>query len=68
MYTLIMSYVISCKNKSWLVTGIIGLVVGIGLLFLSKYMLTNYAYSLAQTHRSHVVNGAGQVISLLGLI
>jgi len=68
MYTLVMSDVISYKNKSWLITGIIGSIIGIGLLFLAKYMLTNYAYSLTQTHRSHMVNYAGKAVSLLGLL
>jgi len=68
MYTLVMSDVTSFKNRSWLVIGIIGLIVGIGLLFLARYMLTNYAYSLTQTHRSHMVRYAGDAVFLLGFI
>lgn len=55
-------------NKALLALVIVGLLVGIGLLVLAKYMLTNYTYSLAQTHRSHVINVSGKIVLALSLV
>lgn len=55
-------------NKVLLILVIIGFLIGIGLLVLARYMLTNYAYSLAQNHRSHVVNFSGKIVLALSLI
>ena len=54
-------------NKVLLILVIIGFLIGIGLLVLARYMLTNYAYSLAQNHRSHVVNFSGKIVLALSL-
>jgi heme/copper-type cytochrome/quinol oxidase subunit 2 len=58
------------KNNSKLsgIVGIVGIVLGIGLLVLAKYMLTNYAYSVSQTHKSHAVHDLGLLILLIGIV
>jgi hypothetical protein len=55
-------------NKVFPALIVVGFLVGIGLLVLAKYMLTNYSYSLAQTHRSNAVNVSGKIVLLLSLI
>ena len=58
------------KNNSKLsgIVGIIGIVLGIGLLVLAKYMLTNYVYSVSQNHKSHAVHDLGLIILLIGIV
>jgi len=51
-----------------LILAIIGFLAGTGLLVLAKYMLTNYASSLAQTYRSHIVNVSGKLVLLLSFV
>lgn len=50
-----------------LIAGIGGVVLGLLLLILAKYMLTNYPYTVAQTNRSHDVNRIGLVVQVVGL-
>lgn len=56
------------RTKRLLAVAICGIVIGIGLLILAKYMLTNYAYSVYQSYRSHLVRDTGLGIFILGLI
>ena len=56
------------KKNGLVVTGILGIVLGIGGLITAKYMLTNYTYSQAQTNRSHVLRYIGLFLLLVGLV
>lgn len=47
--------------------GVAGIIIGIGLIVLARYMLTNYAYSVSQTHRSHAVRGLGLLMLTIGI-
>lgn len=56
------------KKNRLLLSGILGIVLGVIGLVVAKYMLTNYAFSQAQTNRSHVVRYIGILLLLVGLI
>jgi putative copper export protein len=55
------------KKVGLLITGLLGLVLGFAGLVIAKYMITNYAFSQTQTHRSHLVRYVALFLLLVGL-
>jgi hypothetical protein len=51
-----------------LVIGILGIIFGTGLLLASKYMLTAFTISAAQTNRANLVNDIGRVILIISIL
>jgi len=55
-------------SKWLLLTAGGGIIGGIGLLIFAKYLLTNFAFSISQVHKSHCAHDAGLAVLFIGLI
>jgi hypothetical protein len=59
------------KNHStavWGTIGLVGMLAGVGLLVLARYLLTNRMYSVSQTPTSHTIRDVGLLAFGIGIV
>jgi uncharacterized membrane protein YwaF len=51
-----------------LMASVLGVILGIVVLFVARFMITNFTFSQAQTNRAKIVNDIGRIILIVSLL